>query len=87
ALRRQYESFAAMEGHHDLHDTALSFRLLRQQGYNVSADCFSKFKGKDGKFKQELEKDIKGLLNLFEASQTHIHEDNILDDAAEFTTR
>ncbi|KAL9243546.1 hypothetical protein vseg_017421 [Gypsophila vaccaria] len=84
-LRRQYESFGAKEGDHDLHDTALRFRLLRQHGYDVSADCFSKFKDKNGKFKQELEKDSKGLMSLFEASHMRIRKDHILEDAAEFS--
>ncbi|XP_056687914.1 (3S,6E)-nerolidol synthase 1-like [Spinacia oleracea] len=70
----------------NLHDVALRFRLLRQAGYNVQADTFSKFKdNKVGRFKQELEKDTKGLISLFEASELSIPGDQILDEAGEFT--
>ncbi|XP_010665800.2 (3S,6E)-nerolidol synthase 1 [Beta vulgaris subsp. vulgaris] len=73
------------EGGHNLHDVALRFRLLRQAGYNVQADTFDNFKNEDGKFKQELCKDTKGLLSLFEASELNIPGDEILDEAAYFT--
>ncbi|KAL2931193.1 (3S 6E)-nerolidol synthase 1 [Bienertia sinuspersici] len=69
----------------NLHDVALRFRLLRQAGYDVQADTLSKFKNKEGKFKQELEQDTKGLLSLFEASQLSIPGDDILEEAADFT--
>ncbi|XP_074270021.1 (3S,6E)-nerolidol synthase 1-like [Silene latifolia] len=85
ALTRHYEICGSGEGDYDLHDTALSFRLLRQHGYNVSADCFSKFKDKDGNFKQELRKDIKGLMSLYEAYHVRVPGDNILDDIGEFS--
>ncbi|XP_074274082.1 (3S,6E)-nerolidol synthase 1-like [Silene latifolia] len=85
ALRKYYGRFITMEGGCDLHDTALCFRLLRQQGYNVSSDTFSKFMDRDGKLKQEFEKDIKGLMNLFEASHLKVPEDHILDYAGDFS--
>ncbi|XP_074270103.1 (3S,6E)-nerolidol synthase 1-like [Silene latifolia] len=85
ALRRHYERCCTEDGDHDLHDTALAFRLLRQHGYNVSEDCFSKFKDKNGNFKQELEKDSKGLMSLYEAFQMRVPGDHILDDAGEFS--
>ncbi|KAH9606239.1 hypothetical protein KSS87_022948, partial [Heliosperma pusillum] len=85
ALRKCYRRFIAMKGGHELHDTALCFRLLRQQGYNVSSDTFSKFMDKDGKFKQEVEKDIKGLMSLFEASHLKLPGDYILDYAGDFS--
>ncbi|GFP79092.1 tricyclene synthase oc15 chloroplastic, partial [Phtheirospermum japonicum] len=68
-----------------LHDIALSFRLLRQRGYHVSADVFNNFKGEDGKFKGELKQDIKGLLELYEATQVSFEGENILDEAEEFS--
>ncbi|KAK9714859.1 hypothetical protein RND81_06G125600 [Saponaria officinalis] len=85
ALRKHYERFEAEEGSHDLHNTALCFRLLRQQGYNVSADIFSKFTDENGNFKQELGNDIKGLLSLYEASNLGVPEDHILDCAGDFS--
>ena len=37
-LKRQYMIFSAQAGHdHDLYEAALRFRLLRQDGYHVSA--------------------------------------------------
>ncbi|XP_021850089.1 (3S,6E)-nerolidol synthase 1 isoform X2 [Spinacia oleracea] len=68
----------------NLHDVALRFRLLRQAGYNVSADIFSRFKNKDGKFSKELGRDMRGLMSLFEASQLSTPVDHILDYAGEF---
>ncbi|XP_057538369.1 (3S,6E)-nerolidol synthase 1-like [Amaranthus tricolor] len=67
-----------------LHDVALRFRLLRQAGYDVTAENFGKFKDKDGRYKQELSKDVKGLMSLYEASELRINGDQILDEAADF---
>ncbi|XP_074270023.1 putative terpene synthase 13 [Silene latifolia] len=87
ALRRQYERWCTEEGNRDLHDTALAFHLLRQHGYNVSADCFSKFKDNDGNFKQELEMDSKGLMSLYEAFQMRVPGDHTLDNTGEFSAQ
>ncbi|KAL1831183.1 hypothetical protein ACET3Z_000834 [Daucus carota] len=70
----------------NLHDVALSFRLLRQQGHNVSSDVFSRFQDSNGKFKEELAKDVRGMLSLFEASHLRVHGESILEDSLEFTT-
>ncbi|GAB4831046.1 (3S,6E)-nerolidol synthase 1 [Ancistrocladus abbreviatus] len=71
----------------DLHEVAVRFRLLRQEGYNVPADVFSRFKDKDGKFKQELSRDIQGLMSMFEASQLSTEGEDILDEANEFSEK
>ncbi|KDP42343.1 hypothetical protein JCGZ_02816 [Jatropha curcas] len=70
---------------HDLSQVAIRFRLLRQQGYCVPADVFKKFKNKEGKFKQELACDIKGLMELYEASQLSVEGEDILDEARVFS--
>ncbi|XP_068340042.1 (-)-germacrene D synthase-like [Pyrus communis] len=70
----------------DLYTTALRFRLLRQQGYNVLCDLFNKFKDGDGKFKESLVDDVVGLLSLYEATHLRIHGEEILDEALTFTT-
>ncbi|KAM1094899.1 hypothetical protein ACFX2B_009717 [Malus domestica] len=70
----------------DLYTAALHFRLLRQQGYNVSCDLFNKFKDGDGKFKETLVDDVVGLLSLYEATHLRIHGEEILDEALTFTT-
>ncbi|GAB4831049.1 hypothetical protein Ancab_005061 [Ancistrocladus abbreviatus] len=71
----------------DLHEVALRFRLLRQEGYNVPADVFNRFKDKDGNFKQELSRDIQGLMSMFEASQLSTEGEDILDEANEFSEK
>ncbi|XP_068340125.1 (-)-germacrene D synthase-like [Pyrus communis] len=70
----------------DLYTAALRFRLLRQQGYNISCDLFNKFKDGDGKFKESLVDDVVGLLSLYEATHLRIHGEEILDEALTFTT-
>ncbi|KAL6126083.1 hypothetical protein ACLB2K_074134 [Fragaria x ananassa] len=71
----------------DLHAVSLRFRLLRQQGYNASCvKYFSNLKDNDGKFKESLVDDTKGLLGLYEATHLRIHGDDILDEALTFTT-
>lgn len=82
---RFYEYYGS-KNDDNLHDIALCFRLLRQQGYNVTSDVFYKFKDSNGKFKENLVKDVRGMLSLFEATHLRMHGENILEDALEFTT-
>ncbi|KAK1400105.1 Vetispiradiene synthase 1 [Heracleum sosnowskyi] len=71
----------------DLHFVALCFRLLRQHCYNVSSDVFNKFKDEStGKFKESLNKDVEGLLSLYEATHLRVHGEDILEEALAFTT-
>ncbi|EEF49371.1 (R)-limonene synthase, putative [Ricinus communis] len=70
----------------DLYSTALEFRLLRQQGYNAHQEVFNSFKDEQGNFKANLCGDIKGLLNLYEASFLSVKGESILEDAREFAT-
>ncbi|GLT59065.1 hypothetical protein SLA2020_319070 [Shorea laevis] len=69
----------------NLHEVALRFRLLRQQGYYVSAGLFNEFRDSEGRFKQELSKHISGLIELYEASQLSIEGEDILDEARKFS--
>ncbi|GLU23174.1 hypothetical protein SLE2022_391990 [Rubroshorea leprosula] len=69
----------------NLHEVALRFRLLRQQGYYVSAGLFNEFKDSKGRFKQELSKQISGLIEFYEASQLSIEGEDILDEARKFS--
>ncbi|KAB1201253.1 (3S,6E)-nerolidol synthase 1 [Morella rubra] len=75
---------------HELHDVALRFRLLRQEGYYVPAavfgtDIFINFKDTAlGKSTKELSEDINGLMALYEASQLSIEGEDILDEAGNF---
>ncbi|KAI8552659.1 hypothetical protein RHMOL_Rhmol06G0283300 [Rhododendron molle] len=90
-LHQVYETYH-QSGHknvsndEDLYITALSFRLLRQHGYPISCDVFNKLKDNEGKFKESLFGDVRGLLSLYEATFLSIHQEDILDEAMEFTT-
>ncbi|PQP94756.1 terpene synthase [Prunus yedoensis var. nudiflora] len=74
------------ETDNELYTAALRFRLLRQQGYNISCDIFNNFKDGDGNFKESLVNDVVGLLSLYEATHLRIHGEDILDEALTFTT-
>ncbi|KAL0294529.1 UNVERIFIED_CONTAM: Germacrene-D synthase [Sesamum radiatum] len=65
----------------DLRTVALRFRLLRQHGYPVSCDVFNKFIDSEGNFKVSLIKNVKGMLELFEAAQFRIDGEEILEKA------
>ncbi|XP_031376491.1 (-)-germacrene D synthase-like [Punica granatum] len=71
----------------DLCTTALMFRLLRQQGYRISCDIFEKFKDNKGEFSESLVEDVRGLLNLYEASHFRVHGEDILEEALSFTVQ
>ncbi|RWR98198.1 trans-ocimene synthase [Cinnamomum micranthum f. kanehirae] len=71
----------------DLYTAALQFRLLRQRGYGVTPDIFSKFLEKERTFKPCTSLDAKGLLSLYEASHTMIHGEEVLEDAKEFSVK
>ena len=47
---------------------------------------FSKFKDSEGKFKECLVDDVRGMLSLYEASYLRVHGEDILDEALSFTT-
>ena len=47
-------------------------------------DVFRRFKGDDGKFKEYLTKDAKGILSLYEAAHMVTMRDYILDEALSF---
>ncbi|KAK1289131.1 (-)-germacrene D synthase [Acorus calamus] len=81
ALKRIYD---ASVDYDNLYFFSLLFRLLRQAGYNISSDCFNKFKNEDGKFKESLSGDARGLLSMYEAAYLGIHGESILDEAIAF---
>ncbi|KAK4577394.1 hypothetical protein RGQ29_027762 [Quercus rubra] len=89
-IARALVKFASSKGCNErveksLHATALSFRLLRQHGYEVSQDVFNRFKDDSGNFKEFLGKDVKGMLSLYEASYLAFEGENLLDEALAFT--
>ncbi|KAH0777664.1 hypothetical protein KY290_009075 [Solanum tuberosum] len=72
----------------DLSTFALQFRLLRQHGYNISPDFFSKFQDGNGNFKvsRSSDDDVLGFLSLYEASHVRTHGEDILENALNFST-
>ncbi|KAH9602228.1 hypothetical protein KSS87_000068 [Heliosperma pusillum] len=71
---------------YDLHTTASHFRILRQHGHKLPCDVFKKFTEKEGKMKESLKSDIKGMVSLYEACHLRVHGEAILDEALAFTT-
>ena len=47
---------------------------------------FDKFKNNEGKLKDSLASDVRGMLSLYEASFLRVHGEDILDEANAFTT-
>ncbi|KAJ7968399.1 Nerolidol synthase [Quillaja saponaria] len=88
-LKRQYVISSIQAGGygHDLHEVALRFQLLRQQGHYVPSGVFARFAEKDGKFNRELAEDIKGMMALYEASQLSTAGEDILDEAEQFSVQ
>ncbi|KAB2610579.1 (E)-beta-ocimene synthase [Pyrus ussuriensis x Pyrus communis] len=68
------------------HFTALSFRLLRQYGFEISQDVFSRFTDGNGSFKAWLCEDVKGMLSLYEASYFSFEGESLLDEGLAFST-
>ncbi|KAH6788465.1 hypothetical protein C2S51_003471 [Perilla frutescens var. frutescens] len=71
---------------YDLYTVALHFRLFRQHGYRISCDIFGRWVDGNGKFKEGLKSDGKGLLSLYEASYLRTRGETILDEALDFAT-
>ncbi|KAK1313295.1 (-)-germacrene D synthase [Acorus calamus] len=82
ALKRLHD--ASVVDYESLHLCSLRFRLLRQSGYNVPSDGFNKFKAEDGKFKESLSGDARGLLSMYEAAYLGTRGEEILDEAIAF---
>ncbi|KAM1228348.1 hypothetical protein ACFX2J_007455 [Malus domestica] len=88
ALERMHATFDGDHGNNDvdLYTVALGFRLLRQQGYNVSCAIFTNFKDKSSSFKESLIDDVSGMLSFYEATHLRAHGEDILEEALVFTT-
>ncbi|GMJ11483.1 terpene synthase 21 [Hibiscus trionum] len=85
-LEKIYHDMKSNDVEDGLYTTALRFRLLREHGYRVSSGDFNKLKDEEGNFKASLASDVRGLLELYEASYMRIHGDDILDEAISFAT-
>ncbi|XP_019155649.1 PREDICTED: terpene synthase 10-like [Ipomoea nil] len=72
----------------DLYATALEFRVLRQNGFNISQEVFDCFMdGRRSRFNVNLGQDIKGLLNLYEASFLSKEGETTLEMAKNFSAK
>ncbi|XP_034678278.1 LOW QUALITY PROTEIN: (-)-germacrene D synthase-like [Vitis riparia] len=85
ALKNMFDG-SVVSAEEDVYTASLRFRLLRQQGYNVSCDLFNNFKDNEGNFKESLSSDVRGMLSLYEATHFRVHGEDILDEALAFTT-
>lgn len=85
SLQRRILEVSNVTSEKSLHAAALSFRILRQHGYEVSQDVFKSFMDQNGNFQAELCKDVKGMLSLYEASYHAFEEENLLQEAKAFT--
>ncbi|KAL6283098.1 hypothetical protein ACE6H2_014027 [Prunus campanulata] len=65
----------------NLYATALHFKILRQHGYKVSQDVFGGFMDEEGALKESNYWDVKGMLELLEASNLAFEGERILDEA------
>ncbi|KAL0549951.1 hypothetical protein IC582_014446 [Cucumis melo] len=65
------------------YNMTLRFRLLRQQGYNISSKSFERFRGK---WESSYDKNVEELLSLYEASQLRMRGEEALDEAFRFAT-
>ncbi|KAG6577412.1 hypothetical protein SDJN03_24986, partial [Cucurbita argyrosperma subsp. sororia] len=82
-----YRNFTSIDGDDDLHTVSLLFRLLRQHGYRISCDIFTKFIESNGKFKESLAEDARGILSLYEAANMRVHGEDILEEALDFSVK
>ncbi|KAL3740500.1 hypothetical protein ACJRO7_021734 [Eucalyptus globulus] len=87
-LRWQYTHFTSLNhGKDNVYEIALRFPLLRQEGYDVPADVFEYFKDKGKGFIMKVEGNVKGMMELYEASQMSIEGEDILDEAKCFSSK
>ncbi|XP_022985195.1 (+)-gamma-cadinene synthase-like [Cucurbita maxima] len=82
-----YRDFTSIDGYDDLHIVSLLFRLLRQHGYRIPCDIFTKFVESNGKFKESLAEDARGILSLYEAANMRVHGEDVLEEALDFSVK
>ncbi|KAL8151325.1 hypothetical protein V2J09_021133 [Rumex salicifolius] len=70
---------------HDLYTVGLHFLVFRQHGYKLLSDVFNKFKDNEGKLKESLKVDVKGILSLYEAANLRMHNEPFLDEALDLS--
>ncbi|KAL7615072.1 hypothetical protein Lser_V15G05653 [Lactuca serriola] len=72
--------------HVDLYTISVQFQVFRHHGYKLSSDVFKKFKDNNtGTFTDDVTKDVKGMLSLYESAHLRLHGEDLLDEALAFT--
>ncbi|CAL5200497.1 unnamed protein product [Lathyrus oleraceus] len=84
-INMQLERICDWDASTNLFATSLQFRLLRHNGWPTCSDVFNKFLDKSGNFKESLNKDVWGMLSLYEASYLGTEDEEILKKAFEFS--
>ncbi|CAH8386825.1 unnamed protein product [Eruca vesicaria subsp. sativa] len=86
-LRIIYKEFYQNKGYYgrDLREVSLCFRLLRQEGHNVQESIFRNILDKKSGFRDDIQNDVDGLIELYEASELGVEGEEILDSLREFT--
>ncbi|CDY32356.1 BnaC01g36750D [Brassica napus] len=69
----------------DLETIAIMFKVFRLYGRKMSCDAFERFKTEEGKFKQILAHDVRGMLQLYESAHLGLPSEDIMDEALTFT--
>ncbi|KAL0676200.1 hypothetical protein Bca4012_004181 [Brassica carinata] len=69
----------------DLETISLMFEVFRLYGHKMSCDAFERFKGEDGRFKENLAGDVRGMLQLYHAAQFGTPSEDIIEEALSFT--
>ncbi|CAA7026681.1 unnamed protein product [Microthlaspi erraticum] len=69
----------------DLETVSIMFEVFRLYQHKMSCDVFDRFKGEDGKFKESLLGDIRGLLQLYQAAYLGTPSEDIMEEAKSFT--
>ncbi|CAN7010942.1 unnamed protein product [Brassica rapa subsp. trilocularis] len=69
----------------DLETISIMFEVFRLYGHKMSCDNFERFKGEDGRFKESLAGDVRGMLQLYQAAHLGTPSEDILDEAMSFT--
>ncbi|CAA7038125.1 unnamed protein product [Microthlaspi erraticum] len=75
-----------MIGEDDLYKVSIIFWVFRTYGHNMSSDVFKRFQGNNGKFKESLVGNVKGMLSLYEAAHLGTRTESIMDEALSFAS-
>ncbi|CAH8277290.1 unnamed protein product [Arabidopsis lyrata] len=69
----------------DLETISIMFEVFRLYQHKISCDTFVRFKGKDGRFKESLVADVRGMLQLYQAAHLGTPSEDIMEEAKSFT--